>query len=223
MISEKENIKKNYDESNSTLESFLSDINKIVITSDNFEGNCFYYNKTFDRKKEFLNKQLNLYWVGKQNLKNICEIGFNAGHSTFLLLLGNENKDIHFTIFDINSHPYTNQCLEYIFHKYQHVDFEFVEGDSITAIPEWLNKNKKYEFYDLVHIDGGHALEIITNDLANSIKILRKGGILIIDDVHKEHINNLVDIYLSTGVISELTEFMFETTLCPHRIFKKTI
>lgn len=219
----KKHVSKKYDDLKPNIDSFLSDIKSIVSTSETFEGNCFYYNKTFDRKPEFFNKQLNLYWIGQEKIKNICEIGFNAGHSSFLLLIGNENTEIHFTIFDLNAHYYTNECFEYVCNKFPKVHFEFVQGDSITTIPEWLENTKKYEHFDLIHIDGGHSLEVITNDLANGIKILKKGGFLIIDDVHKQHINNLVDIYLSTGIVQEITQQMFETILCPHRIFKKIL
>ena len=114
-----------YNEYDESINNVLSDLEGIILDDTNFEGNCFYFNKTFIRKKELFNKQLNLFWIGTENHSNICEIGFNAGHSTLLLLLSN-NKNINFTIFDINTHSYTEKCFEYIKNKFVDVNFEFV-------------------------------------------------------------------------------------------------
>jgi hypothetical protein len=204
------------------LHVILDDLEKIVKTSDNFEGNCFYTNKTFVRNPELLHKQANLYWLGCNGCTNICEIGFNAGHSALLLLLGNTASEINFTIFDINHHTYTSECYDYIKTKFPQVNFEFVEGDSVVMIPEWTREYRKYETFDIIHVDGGHALDIIQNDFANSVKLLKKNGVIIIDDVQKTHINDLVNLYIHSGMFEEITS-MFETTFYPHRILKKCI
>ena len=91
----------------------------------------------------------------------------------------------------------------------------------MATIPEWIQKYNKYEIYDIVHVDGGHALEIIQNDFANSVKLLKKDGIVIIDDVQKNHIDNLVNIYIQSWVFEEIP--MLETIFYPHRILKKQI
>jgi hypothetical protein len=52
--------------------------------------------------------------------------------------------------------------------------------------------------------------------------MLKKNGLLIIDDVQKEHINNLVNVYITTGAFEEIT-YMFKTAIYPHRILKKII
>jgi len=211
-----------YGEYEKTIDTVLLDLEEIISDENDFEGNCFYFNKTFIRKSELIHKQLNLFWIGSENHANICEIGFNAGHSTLLLLLSNTNKNINFTIFDINTHLYTDKCYEYIKKQFVDVNFEFIEGDSSVSIPNWIDNTKKYEYFDIIHIDGCHKIDIVTKDFANSIKILKNNGILIVDDVQKEHINNLVNLYISTGSFEEITHF-FNTTLYPHRILKKII
>ena len=218
---DKENCIATYKKELLNLQLTLDDIENIVQFSNNFEGNCFYTNKTFERNPKLINKQANLYWLGCNNYINICEIGFNAGHSALLLLLGNMSSKITFTVFDINSHIYMLKCYDYIKCKFPHVCFELIEGDSVVTIPEWIQKNNKYEIYDIVHVDGGHALEIIQNDFANSVKLLKKDGIVIIDDVQKKHIDELVNIYIQSGVFEELP--MLETIFYPHRILKKRI
>jgi hypothetical protein len=219
---DKTNIISKYLEKTEYINRILLDLENIILDAENFEGNCFYLNKTFVKKTELINKQLNLFWSGCESPAKICEIGFNAGHSTLLLLLGNNNKNINFTIFDINHHPYTNTCYEYIKTIFPDVNFNFIEGNSVISIPNWINNTQNYEFFDIIHIDGCHLIDIVTQDFANSIKILKKNGLLIIDDVQKEHIDKLVNIYISTGAFEEIT-YIFETTLYPHRILKKIL
>lgn len=204
-----------------TLQSTLNKIENIVKCSDYFEGNCFYTNKTFERNPQLINKQANLYWLGCNNYANICEIGFNAGHSALLLLLGNTHSNIVFTVFDINHHTYMLQSYDYIQSIFPHVNFELIEGDSVETIPVWTREHNKYESYDIIHIDGGHALNIIQNDFANSIKLLKKHGIIIVDDVQKPHINELVNTYIQSGMFEEL--HLLETSFYPHRILIKII
>jgi predicted O-methyltransferase YrrM len=160
-------------------------------------------------------KQINLFSLSN---KRVCEIGFNAGHSALLFLLSNQVEE--FTIFDNNQHPYTNLCYDYIRTLYNPT-FEFVEGDSTITIPKWIEETKKYEYFDVVHVDGGHSLSVITNDFMNALKIVKKNGHIIIDDVQKEHIDRLVDVYISTGALEEV--FLLPTTIYPHRILKKLI
>lgn len=204
------------------IQQVLNEIEILVETCESFEGNCFYLNKTFTRSSELINKQKNLYLLGYLNSVNICEIGFNAGHSAFLLLLGNKSNIINFTIFDINDHTYTDRCFKNVCLKFPRVFFNFVQGNSIDSIPDWIKKTGNYEHFDLIHVDGGHDIITITNDFSNSLKMLKRGGIIIIDDVHKEHINNLVNIYLSTGILEECQN-THETSVYPHRILKKII
>lgn len=204
------------------INKIIPKLEEIVKDSNDFEGNCFYINKTFTRSPELINKQINLYSLGCKNTTHICEIGFNAGHSSLLLLVGNKSENINITIFDINTHSYVNECYKYICNMFPNVKFEFIEGDSTKTIPQWISKTKNYEIFDIIHVDGGHQKEIIENDFANSIKLLKKNGIIIIDDVQKEHINNLVNMYIYINVLEEISD-LHETTLYPHRILKKLI
>ena len=197
------------------IDTFLNKIELVIKNGDQLEGNCFYLNKSFTREEKLKNKQINLFSLSN---KRICEIGFNAGHSAFLFLLSNQVEE--FTIFDINEHFYTKLCYEHLSTLYNPI-FEFVEGDSTMTISKWLEKTNKYEYFDVVHVDGGHSLPVITNDFMNAIKMVKKNGYIIIDDVQKIHIQNLVDIYISTGALEEV--FLLPTSIYPHRILKKII
>jgi len=214
-------IKPEYESKNDEKKNYLNDLQNIIIASGtSLEGNCFYHNESLNLYPDLYSKQLNLFWCGKQGVENICEIGFNAGHSTMLLLLGRNNSPINFTIFDIGHHSYTKPCLEYIKSKFTHVNFEYVEGDSTITMPEWINNHEELiNKYDVVHVDGGHDEHCISNDMKNADLLVKLNGIVIVDDTNSHIINSYVDLYLSNGNYTELN--LLYTHGYPHRIIKK--
>jgi len=214
-------IKIEYESKNDEKQIHLENLKNIIIKSNvHFEGNCFYYHDTLNIFPELYSKQLNLFWCGKQAVENICEIGFNAGHSTMLMLLGRSNTPINFTIFDIGHHLYTKPSFEYIKSKFPYVNFEYVEGDSTIIMPEWINKNPELMYkYDVVHVDGGHSEHCISNDMKNTDLLVKKNGIIIVDDTNSETINKYVDFYISTGNYVEMN--LLSTYGYPHRVIKK--
>jgi hypothetical protein len=214
-------IRSEYESKNDEKQVYLDDL-KAIISSTNasLEGNCFYYHTTLDLFPLLYSKQLNLFWCGKQASQNICEIGFNAGHSTMLMLLGRNKTPLNFTIFDIGHHAYTKPSFEYIKSKFQHVNFEYVEGDSTVIMPEWINNHNELMYtYDLVHVDGGHSEHCISNDMKNADLLVKKNGILIIDDTNSGIINKYVDLYISKGNYVELN--LLETHGYQHRVIRK--
>jgi hypothetical protein len=216
------NIKNEYENCSLEKNMILSDIKQIVIDSkSSLEGNSFYVNASLNLYPELYTKQLNLFWCGKQALTKICEIGFNAGHSSMLMLLGRDKTPLDFTIFDIGHHAYTNPCLDYIKTKFQHINFEYIEGDSTLTMPTWIETNKtKVGLYDVVHVDGGHTKHCIFNDMKNADLLVKIGGIVIVDDTNMGHINELVNVYLSYGKYREMN--VIRTIGYPHRIIQKT-
>lgn len=218
-------IKQEYENKDNEKMIILNDLENIILNSDSIlEGNSFYTHQTLNLYPELYYKQLNIFWCGKQAQSRICEIGFNAGHSTMLMLLGRESTPLEFTIFDIGHHKYTTPCLDYIKHKFPNVYFEYIEGNSIETIPKWISdtkNNEKKKSYDLVHVDGGHSIECIENDMKNADILLANNGILIVDDTNMNHINNCVNKYLATGRYIELN--IIKTVGYPHRIIMKNI
>jgi predicted O-methyltransferase YrrM len=215
-------IKPEYDLKTNEKQRHLDEIHSIIVKSGvPLEGNCFYHHHTLHLYPELYSKQLNLIWCGKQATTRICEIGFNAGHSTLLMLLCRENTPLEFTIFDIGMHSYTRPCLEYIQTQFPHVNFEYVEGDSTITIRKWLDThNDSIGKYDVVHVDGGHSMHCIHNDMLNADKLVRVGGIIIIDDTNVFYINDYVDSYLSQGY----TEVkLLDSIGYKHRIIRKTM
>ena len=214
-------IKPEYESKNDEKKMYLEDLKNIIMESNvPLEGNCFYYHETLIEFPELYSKQLNLFWCGKQAVENICEIGFNAGHSAMLMLLGRSNTPMHFTIFDIGHHSYTKPSLEYIKSKFSHVNFEYIEGDSTITMPEWINNNSEKMYkYDVVHVDGGHFEHCISNDMINANLLVKINGIVIVDDTNLDIINNYVNLYLSSGNYVEMN--LLSTYSYQHRIIKK--
>jgi len=214
-------IQNEYENLSSKKNQILDDIKQIVIDSkSSLEGNSFYVHASLNLYPDLYSKQLNLFWCGKQAIKKICEIGFNAGHSSMLMLLGRDNTPIDFTIFDIGHHLYTKPCLKYMKSQFEHINFEYIEGDSGLTMPQYINANQScLETYDVVHVDGGHSFECISNDMKNMDLLVKKGGIVIIDDTNVNYINNYVNLYISSGKYKEMD--ILKTKGYPHRIIQK--
>lgn len=218
---DKNEIQRDYEGNIIERNILLNDLHKIISDSNEWlEGNAFYLHSLPDFRPEFYTKQLNLYWCGLQAVSHICEIGFNAGHSTFLFLLGRPHTPLTFTIFDIGEHKYTEPCFNYVKSKFNHIAFEFIKGDSTITMPSWIDTHKEsVGIYDIVHVDGGHSEYCISNDMKNAHLLVKINGILIIDDTNVHVINCCVEEYLRTGNYIEMD--VLPTLGCPHRVLKK--
>ncbi len=128
----------------------------------------------------FLPKRLNVI-LACQNKNNALEIGFNSGYSAILILLSNPN--IHLTCVDIAWHRYTIPCYEQIKRDFGN-RIQLLVGDSSVVVPTIYNK------FDLVHIDGGHTLEIARADIVNTNKLLMNDAVIIMDDVNINDTNH---------------------------------
>jgi len=212
-------LKHDYELQYSTREHYLKDIEKIIIgTGSSLEGNSFYLHNSLHRYADLYNKQLNLFWCGKQARAKICEIGFNAGHSAMLLLLGRDTTPLDFTIFDIGQHSYVRPCLDFMKSTFPHVKFTYVEGDSTQTMPGWIRANH-VGLFDVVHVDGGHSEHCISHDMKNANLLVKNGGILIVDDTNVDYISSYVDTYIASGKYKELD--VLKTTGYQHRILQK--
>ena len=214
-------IEHNYKNVSIEKEKILNDLKTLILKEKCLlEGNSFYIHASTNLYPDLLTKQLNLFWCGTQALTKVCEIGFNAGHSTMLLLLGRNKTPLDFTVFDIGHHPYTNPCLNYIKSHFSHVNFEYIEGDSTVSMPTWIETHQaQVGLYDVVHVDGGHSEHCITNDMKNANLLVKRGGIVIIDDTNVPYINKCVDLLILNGKYMELD--VLKTKGYPHRIVRK--
>lgn len=210
-----------YSKVQKSLSSHMKHIESIIRDSnEKLEGNAFYTHETMNLRPELRNKQFNIFGLGGLIKTRVCEIGFNAGHSSLLMLLGRAVESFDFTIFDIGEHKYMLPSFNYITSQFPDIRFELIIGDSTVEIPRWIENNKTLcESYDVVHIDGGHSEHCISNDFINADKLVSLGGIIIIDDTQSGIINSYVDRYIDTGRYSEVA--VFPTTGYKHRVIKR--
>ena len=133
------------------------------------------------------------YWLARRPwVSTICEIGFNAGHSTLQWLASNDTTTVY--SFDVGIHGYTRPMAEYlqqIFPGRLHL----IIGDSRQTVPRFSATNRHVKC-DLMIIDGGHSYEVAFSDLENMRSLANKHhNIVIFDD------------YLSTkGDVSNIRE-----------------
>jgi len=128
-------------------------------------------------------------YTSNPNVKNVFEIGFNAGHScdTFL----NSNDNISVVSCDLGYHNYVIHGKSYIDQKYS-FRHQLIIGDSTLTIPKFIkNTSKKF---DIIFIDGGHEYEVAYSDLTNCKHLAHKDTIVIMDDI-----TNAADISYSIG------------------------
>jgi len=152
------------------------------------EGNIFMIHHTMEYTNVFENKAKNISnLVLNKNIRNVLEIGFNAGFSTLLMLLSNPYMKI--TCVDLGEHKYTIPCYEKI-KEFFGDRINLIIGDSTVVLPH-IN-----DTYDLIHIDGGHDTFVATNDIINCYRLSKNKTILIMDDYDFPNLHQLWDEYV---------------------------
>ena len=204
-------------------ENHITNIETIIKSSGELlEGNSVYYHQTLNRFSELLPKQMNLFWAGQFATQRICEIGFNAGHSAILMLLGRPQTPLIFTVFDIGDHKYMQPSFSYTARQFSHILMEYIQGDSTQTMPNWISSHPAaVGAYDVVHVDGGHSYHCITHDMRNASTLVRIGGIVIIDDVYIGYINDTVNQYIQSGNFREVE--CLPTVGYTHRIIQRVL
>jgi predicted O-methyltransferase YrrM len=112
----------------------------------------------------------------EHKFKTILEIGFNAGHSTALML---ENTDAEIVSVDIGGHPYTFEGKDVIDEVFPNRHLLII-GNSMDVLAKDEIPDLKY---DLIYIDGGHSYKCAKSDLVNCKKYASPDTMVIIDDI----------------------------------------
>lgn len=112
---------------------------------------------------------------------HVCEIGFNAGHSAILFLSSGEN--IRLTSFDLGDLAWSYDLKERVGHLFPG-RFKYIQGNSRDTLSEYATmlRSGLVDHCDIMFVDGDHSYEGTKQHFADSIKIMSKGGILIVDD-----------------------------------------
>jgi predicted O-methyltransferase YrrM len=115
----------------------------------------------------------------KCSVKSIVEIGFNAGHSTLVMLMSNPHARIQ--SFDLGEYNSARTALASLKLQYPRRDFDVTWGDSRQTVPAFAQSYTGPKF-DVIVVDGGHSYEVARADMINMRPLGNKDSILIVDD-----------------------------------------
>jgi predicted O-methyltransferase YrrM len=179
-------IEENINKAKQYIDEYLLPI--IHNCGEKLEGNIFMLHHTTEYTNVYLNKAKNISnLVLNKNVKNVMEIGFNAGFSALLMLLSSPYISIN--CFDLGEHTYTLPC-------FQKLKETFGDRINITLGDSRETLKNDNGLYDLIHIDGGHSTEVAESDIINSYRLSKQGTLLIMDDYDFYNLHNLWDNYI---------------------------
>ena len=167
-------------------ETFIQNLNKQKLKSLklNYRNIC----KNLESLGYNINdKNLSYHYVicsDNFNFKNILELGTGSGEFTFFLSNRFKNSNILTIDNYINSKDLSYQNRD-IFKKKKRLKIKniiFLKGNTNII----KNFKKKYDF---IFVDADHKFPNVNKDIINSINILNKNGIMLVDDIIKEDIN----------------------------------
>jgi predicted O-methyltransferase YrrM len=111
----------------------------------------------------------------------VCEIGFNLGHSALTWLSAAPN--VRLLSFDLGNHEYSRVGAKFVADTFGADRFTIVYGDSQDTVPEHFGAHPGLRC-DIFMVDGGHSPEVATSDLENAIGRVVPYGLLLIDDTN---------------------------------------
>jgi predicted O-methyltransferase YrrM len=156
------------------------------------EGNIFMYHETTVYTNMFMDKVYNICNISlNRTIRNVMEIGFNAGFSALLILLSNPH--IRLLCADLGYHRYTRPCFLKLKETFGD-RISIVFGDSRETVPAITKEDGGFDF---IHIDGGHETHIAESDILHSYRLSKPGTILIMDDYDFPHLHSLWDKYVT--------------------------
>lgn len=118
-------------------------------------------------------------------IKNVLEIGFNAGHSADHIL--SQREDVKLMSVDINKHSYVKSCSEFISQKYLN-RFKIKIGDSKRVLPKIRQR------FDFIFIDGGHESDTTIRNIINCRSLSTKRTIVLLNG-HCAKKNRIISLY----------------------------
>jgi len=201
-------------------ENNLKQIENILIKSgEKIEGNIYCDINTTNLMPRREEKIANLKHFCS-GLSKIGEIGFNAGHSALAMLESSPSAE--YVFFDIGVHGYVQDCFDFLKRSFSNASLDIIYGDSKKSVWNYIISHERLEqvlnSFDLIHMDGGHGPDTIERDYAHSMLLLKKNGILIIDDGNIPQIKSLINNKLQ---LDDIEELYWQPVDGRQRIFRK--
>ena len=127
----------------------------------------------------FLNKlRMMRNSVLRPGMETVCEIGFNAGHSSLLWLTGGARRVLSF---ELGQYTYSTKAVTWLSQRFPG-RLQVVMGDSLKTVPSF-HAMWPEERCNVLFIDGGHQYHHAWNDLVNFRPMRNKTHhVVLIDD-----------------------------------------
>ncbi|AYJ47523.1 class I SAM-dependent methyltransferase [Rhodococcus sp. P1Y] len=109
----------------------------------------------------------------------ICEVGFNAGFSSWAFLSGSPSVIVY--SFDLAGYAYSSAAKEHIDELFPE-RHNLIRGDSHVTITEFAKQNPDLRF-DVVFVDGDHSPEGARADLADLRPMTTPETVVVMDDI----------------------------------------
>lgn len=174
------------------------------------EGSLWNKHLSSEPEITLLGKQKNFVSLAKDLSGGlVCEIGFNAGFSAALWLLANPSLRLH--CFDLGEHSYTRPAFDILQNQFgDRIQLQL--GDSQVTMKMLVPG------YDLVHVDGGHTEAIAKSDCQQALRILKPGGLLLLDDTNLGAVLKGIEPFLDKFIEIPLP---FSSSSYKHTLYRK--
>ena len=139
-------------------------------------GSYLFGGRAYEYSNETADKARELYYATK-NKKTALEIGVYMGHSQLIMLLANNELEIH--SIDIDS-TYSGPAIEVLKRHFPLAKLNFIVGPSLEHLQNVISSKDNW---DVIHIDGDHNIEVVKKEWEICKPVLKEGNILIFDDV----------------------------------------
>lgn len=101
-----------------------------------------------------------------------------------------------------------------LLNNFDNLTFSAMNSISLNS---WSDKS-----FDLIWVDGAHGFPVLPLDLYNSIRLIRKGGLVVIDDVFVD-LRKTDDMYRSTAAIQTLKLFQKNNLINNYKLIRKRL
>ena len=141
----------------------------------------------------------------REQATRTCETGLALGISTLFILSAHdqlEGETYHAAIDPLQSRAFDAAGLGLLERAGVRERLDFWEDDSKIVLPQWVQQKRSL---DLAFIDGDHRFEGAFLDLYYLYRIVRPGGILVVDDLWMPSVHAAVS-YFTTNMGCEMSE-----------------
>jgi len=184
-------------------ESSLENAKSLALYFDREARRYFVYTEGSISSSE---KAMGMYYhvARGPTVRNICEIGFNAGHSSALFL--NANPEASVVAFDIGQFPYTLGNLRLMKDLFPN-RFDYLLGPSADTVKEFHRLNPDLRC-DVMSVDGDHSTEGTFQDLKNFRELASCRNWVVMDDAGWNSTNSAWQRAKDEGIITQVECFV---------------